>query len=60
LGWFLDMEVDEAGFDATVFSKNRERLMEHEAGNTPRLETEECSRGSRYYCSIKFVGAAGA
>jgi len=30
--WFLDMEIDEASFDATVFSKNRERLMEHEVG----------------------------
>ena len=30
--WFLDMELDGAGADATVFSKNRERLMEHEAG----------------------------
>ncbi len=26
--WFLDMELDEASFDASVFSKNRERLMD--------------------------------
>src|SRR5512133_2800146 len=30
--WFLAMELEEASFDATVFSKNRERLMEHEVG----------------------------
>jgi len=30
--WFLDMELIEESFDATVFSKNRERLMEHEVG----------------------------
>lgn len=30
--WFLDIEIEEEGFDATVFSKNRERLMEHEVG----------------------------
>lgn len=30
--WFLDMELEEQSFDATVFSKNRERLLEHEVG----------------------------
>ena len=30
--WFLDMELIEESFDPTVFSKNRERLMEHEVG----------------------------
>src|SRR5438094_8311339 len=30
--WFLDMELMEESFDATVFSKNRERLMEVEVG----------------------------
>ncbi len=28
--WFLEMGIDEASFDHSVFSKNRERLMEHE------------------------------
>ena len=28
--WFLDMKVDNEGFDATTFTKNRERLMEHD------------------------------
>ena len=28
--WFLDMDVEEPGFDANTFSKNRGRLLEHE------------------------------
>jgi transposase len=28
--WFLDMNVDEPTFDASSFSRNRERLLEHE------------------------------
>jgi transposase len=28
--WFLDMDMDEASFDATTFGKNRERMMQHE------------------------------
>src|SRR5512139_3041955 len=30
--WFLDMSMVEESFDPTVFTKNRERLMEHEVG----------------------------
>lgn len=30
--WFLDMELMESSFDATVFTKNRQRLLEHEVG----------------------------
>jgi transposase len=30
--WFLDMELTEESFDFSVFSKNRERLLEHEVG----------------------------
>ena len=28
--WFLDMELDEKVFDATVFTQNRDRLIEHD------------------------------
>ena len=28
--WFLDLPIDAAAFDATTFSKNRERLLTHE------------------------------
>jgi len=30
--WFLDMDMMAESFDATVFTKNRERLMDHEVG----------------------------
>jgi transposase len=30
--WFLDMELVDEGFDPTVFTKNRERLLNHEVG----------------------------
>jgi transposase len=30
--WFLDMELIEPSFDATVFTKNRQRLLDHEVG----------------------------
>jgi hypothetical protein len=28
--WFLDMRIDQPAFDATTFTKNRTRLLEHE------------------------------
>ena len=31
--WFLDMRIDQPAFDATVFSKNRQRLLEHEVAD---------------------------
>lgn len=30
--WFLDMDMVGPGFDATTFTKNRERLLEHDVG----------------------------
>ncbi len=30
--WFLDMSLVESSFDATVFTKNRERLLQHRVG----------------------------
>ena len=30
--WFLDMQLMEASFDPTVFTKNRKRLLEHQVG----------------------------
>lgn len=30
--WFLDMQLDEEAFDASTFSKNRQRLIDHEVG----------------------------
>ena len=31
--WFLDLNADDRGFDPTTFSKNRERLIEHEVAH---------------------------
>ena len=31
--WFLDMRIDQRAFDATTFSKNRKRLLEHEVAD---------------------------
>ena len=31
--WFLDMRIDQRAFDATTFTKNRERLLEHEVAD---------------------------
>ena len=31
--WFLDMRIDEAAFDATTFSKNRKRLLDHDVAD---------------------------
>lgn len=42
--WFLDMNLAEKGFDVTVFTKNRERLMDHEVG---RLFFDEVVKRAR-------------
>ena len=31
--WFLDMRIDEPAFDASTFSKNRQRLLDHEVAD---------------------------
>jgi transposase len=31
--WFLDLPIDAKAFDATTFSKNRQRLLDHEIGD---------------------------
>ena len=31
--WFLDMRIDQAAFDATTFSKNRTRLLDHDVAD---------------------------
>jgi len=31
--WFLDLGIDEAAFDATTFSKNRQRLLDHDVAD---------------------------
>lgn len=31
--WFLDMRIDQRAFDATTFSKNRQRLLDHDVAD---------------------------
>jgi transposase len=31
--WFLDMRIDQPAFDASTFSKNRQRLLDHEVAD---------------------------
>ncbi|MFT5531247.1 MAG: transposase, partial [Candidatus Poriferisodalaceae bacterium] len=28
--WFLDLAIDDRAFDATTFTKNRQRLLDHQ------------------------------
>ncbi len=44
--WFLDMDMVEPSFDATVFTKNRDRLLEHDvAGEFFRVVVEHARAG---------------
>jgi len=45
--WFLDMDVEESGFDASTFSKNRGRLMEHEVAGKFFAEVVALARAAR-------------
>ncbi len=42
--WFVDLPLDEAVFDATVFSKNQERLLTHEVADLFFAEVVELAR----------------
>jgi transposase len=42
--WFLDMSMDDAAFDHSTFSKNRERLMEEEVSHRFLQETVRIAR----------------
>src|SRR5262250_3047653 len=43
--WFLDLEMDEASFDHSTFSRNRARLLEHEvAGQFFHAVVEQARR----------------
>ena len=44
--WFLDMDTVEEGFDPTVFTKNRKRLLDHDvAGEFFRVVVEQARMG---------------
>lgn len=53
--WFLDMDMLEPSFDATVFTKNRDRLLEHDvAGEFFRAVVEQ-ARGARLMSTDHFT-----
>ena len=47
--WFLDMDLMERSFDATVFTKNRQRLMAHDVGRA-LFDEQEATVPGVYQC----------
>src|SRR5436190_24051410 len=52
--WFLDMRIDQRAFDATVFTKNRERLLEHEVAEAFFAAVVDQAKLRRYVSSEHF------
>lgn len=52
--WFLDMRIDEAAFDATTFSKNRKRLLDHDVADEFFAAVVTQARLRRYMSSEHF------
>src|SRR5918995_5473168 len=52
--WFLDMRIDEAAFDASTFSKNRERLLTHEVADEFFAAVVRQAKLRRYLSSDHF------
>src|SRR5579864_7956793 len=52
--WFLGMRIDERAFDATTFSKNRQRLLDHEIADRFFAAVVARARLRRYLSSEHF------
>jgi len=52
--WFLDMRIDERAFDASTFSKNRRRLLDHEIADRFFAAVVRQARLRRYTSSEHF------
>ena len=52
--WFLDMRIDEAAFDATTFTKNRKRLLDHEVADEFFAAVVRQAKLRRYISSDHF------
>ena len=52
--WFLDMRIDQAAFDATTFSKNRKRLLEHQVADEFFAAVVRQAKLRRYMSSDHF------
>jgi transposase len=52
--WFLDMRIDQPAFDASTFSKNRERLLDHEVADEFFAAVVKQAKLRRYVSSDHF------
>jgi transposase len=52
--WFLDMRIDEAAFDATTFTKNRKRLLDHQVADEFFAAVVRQAKLRRYVSSDHF------
>jgi len=52
--WFLDLRIDDPAFDATTFSKNRRRLLDHEVADQFFARVVARARLRRYTSSDHF------
>ena len=52
--WFLDMRIDQPAFDATTFSKNRKRLLDHEVADEFFAAVVRQAKLRRYMSSDHF------
>ena len=52
--WFLGLRIDERGFDASTFSKNRQRLLDHEIADRFFAAVTDQARLRRYCSSAHF------
>jgi hypothetical protein len=52
--WFLDMRIDQPAFDATTFSKNRQRLLDHDVANEFFAAVVRQAKLRRYVSSDHF------
>lgn len=52
--WFLDMRIDQAAFDASTFSKNRRRLLDHEVADEFFAAVVRQAKLRRYISSDHF------
>ena len=52
--WFLDMRIDQAAFDASTFSKNRKRLLDHEVADEFFAAVVRQAKLRRYISSDHF------
>ena len=53
--WFLDMRIDQPAFDATTFTKNRKRLLEHEVADEFFAAVVRQAKLRRYISSEHFT-----